>query len=83
MRKVIDAKQTLFISYCWSDGTPYADELEKQLSVDFSVKRDRTQLGCNDDIDAYMRKIVVGLRVGVGFGVPDGLTVYILTSSNN
>jgi len=57
MRKVIDAKQTLFISYCWSDGTPYADELEKQLSVDFSVKRDRTQLGCNDDIDAYMRKI--------------------------
>lgn len=50
-------KQTLFISYCWNDGTLYADELEKQLCDRFDVKRDKSQLNCNDDIDAFMRKI--------------------------
>ena len=55
--KDIKVKQTLFISYCWEDGTVYADELEKQLSENFDVKRDKSQLGCNDDLDLFMRKI--------------------------
>lgn len=55
--KDMNAKQTLFISYCWKDGTVYADELEKQLAENFDVKRDKSQLGCNDDIDLFMRKI--------------------------
>ena len=33
-------KPTLFISYCWDDGSVYADELEAQLVDYFEVKRD-------------------------------------------
>lgn len=50
-------KQTLFISYCWQDGTFYADELERQLKNKFVIKRDKSSLNCNDCIDDFMRKI--------------------------
>lgn len=50
-------KQTLFISYCWKDGNTYADELETQLKYDFDVKRDKSQLIPNDDINDFMAGI--------------------------
>lgn len=50
-------KKTLFISYCWNDGGGYADELEKQLSEIFDVKRDKTQIELRGDIQEFMRKI--------------------------
>ena len=49
--------QTLFISYCWEDGTPYADDLENELSSKFDIRRDKSSLKCNDNIDSFMRKI--------------------------
>lgn len=51
------AKQTLFISYCWKDGNTYADELETQLKDEFDVKRDKSQLIPNDDINDFMAGI--------------------------
>lgn len=48
---------TLFISYCWNDGNVYADELEAQLSDYFDVKRDKSQLIVNDDINDFMAEI--------------------------
>ena len=50
-------KQTLFISYSWEDGNQFADEIEKQLTSNFDIKRDKSSLGCNDDLEKYMRKI--------------------------
>lgn len=46
--------KTLFISYSWSDGSGYADELERELSDYFEVKRDKSQLNANDDITQFM-----------------------------
>lgn len=57
MEKSDCKKETLFISYCWSDGNSYADELENQLSDYFSVKRDKSQLIINDDIYGFMAQI--------------------------
>lgn len=51
------SKQSLFISYCWKDGSIYADELETQLSEKFDVKRDKSQLIVNDDIYDFMKDI--------------------------
>lgn len=51
-------RQTLFISYCWKDGTEYAEELEAQLSDRFIVKRDKSLLKTNDDVYAFMKGIV-------------------------
>lgn len=51
------SKQTLFISYCWRDGSIYADELETQLKDEFDVKRDKSQLITNDDIYQFMAEI--------------------------
>ena len=51
-------RKTVFISYSWSDGNPYADELETQLKDDFIVKRDKSQLIANDDIDDFMAEII-------------------------
>lgn len=51
-------KQTLFISYNWKDGNSYADELETQLSEEFDVKRDKSQLIANDDIYDFMAEII-------------------------
>ena len=50
-------KETLFISYCWDDGSVYADELEAQLVDYFDVKRDKSQLIANDDIIDFMAEI--------------------------
>lgn len=50
-------KPTLFISYCWNDGNVYADELEAQLVDYFDVKRDKSQLIANDDINDFMAEI--------------------------
>lgn len=50
-------KPTLFISYCWNDGNIYADELEGQLVDYFDVKRDKSQLIANDDINDFMAEI--------------------------
>ena len=50
-------KPTLFISYCWNDGNVYADELEAQLTDYFNVKRDKSQLIVNDDINDFMAGI--------------------------
>lgn len=50
-------KATLFISYCWNDGSVYADELEAQLVDYFDVKRDKSQLIANDDINDFMAEI--------------------------
>ena len=47
---------TLFISYCWNDGNVYADELEAQLSDYFDVKRDKSQLIVNDDINDFFKE---------------------------
>lgn len=49
--------QTLFISYCWQDGTSYAEDLEAELSKRFDVKRDKSSLKCNENIESFMRKI--------------------------
>lgn len=49
--------QTLFISYCWKDGTVYAEDLEAELANRFDVKRDKSSLKCNENIDDFMRKI--------------------------
>ncbi len=49
--------QTLFISYCWEDGTPYAEDLENELSGKFDIRRDKSSLKCNDNIESFMRKI--------------------------
>lgn len=51
------SKQTLFISYCWRDGSSYADELETQLKDIFDVKRDKSQLIANDDLFGFMAEI--------------------------
>lgn len=51
-------KEALFISYCWGDGNVYADELESQLVDYFDVKRDKSQLIANDDIDDFMAEII-------------------------
>lgn len=51
------SKQTLFISYCWKDGCVYADELETQLTEEFDVKRDKSQLIVNDDLYLFMKGI--------------------------
>lgn len=51
------SKQSLFISYCWKDGNTYADELETQLKDEFIVKRDKSQLIPNDDINDFMAEI--------------------------
>lgn len=53
----IVSKQLLFISYCWKDGNVYVDELETQLSEQFGVKRDKSQLIVNDDIYDFMKGI--------------------------
>ena len=50
-------RQTLFISYCWEDGTEYAEELEAQLSDRFIVKRAKSLLKINDDVYAFMKGI--------------------------
>lgn len=50
-------KQSLFISYCWKDGSIYADELETQLKDEFNIKRDKSQLIANDDIYDFMAEI--------------------------
>ncbi len=50
-------KQNIFISYCWKDGSSYADELEAQLKDKFDVKRDKTQLIANDDLFDFMAEI--------------------------
>lgn len=50
-------KPTLFISYCWSDGNNYADELETQLTDVFEVKRDKSQLIVNDNLYDFMAEI--------------------------
>lgn len=50
-------KESLFISYCWKDGTIYADELEMQLNEKFDVKRDKKQLIANDDLYDFMAEI--------------------------
>ena len=50
-------KESLFISYCWSDGNTYADELEEQLRDYFDVRRDKSQLIANDDLREYMATI--------------------------
>lgn len=50
-------KETLFISYNWKDGNSYADELESQLQEKFDVKRDKTQLIANDNLDDFMAEI--------------------------
>jgi uncharacterized membrane protein len=50
--------KTLFISYSWSDGSGYADELERQLSDYFEVKRDKSQLNANDDITQFMEGVI-------------------------
>lgn len=50
-------KPTLFISYCWNDGNVYADELEAQLNDYFDVKRDKSQLIANDDLNDFMAEI--------------------------
>lgn len=50
-------RQTLFISYCWKDGTEYAEELEAQFSDRFIVKRDKSLLKTNDDVYAFMKGI--------------------------
>lgn len=50
-------KESLFISYCWSDGNTYADELEEQLVDYFDVRRDKSQLITNDDLIDYMATI--------------------------
>lgn len=50
-------RSTLFISYCWNDGNVYADELEAQLTDYFDVKRDKSQLIVNDDINDFMAGI--------------------------
>ena len=47
---------TLFISYCWNDGNVYADELEAQLTDYFDVKRDKSQLIVNDDINDFFKE---------------------------
>ncbi|MCR5577014.1 MAG: hypothetical protein K6F56_08405 [Oscillospiraceae bacterium] len=47
-------KKTLFISYCQRDGNYYADELESQLSDYFIVKRDKSQMIANDDINGNL-----------------------------
>ena len=52
-----DTKESLFISYCWSDGNTYADELEEQLVDYFDVRRDKSQLIANDDLREYMATI--------------------------
>lgn len=52
-----NSKPTLFISYCWDDGSVYADELEAQLVDYFEVKRDKSQLIANDDINDFMAEI--------------------------
>lgn len=49
--------ETLFISYNWKDGNSYADELESQLQEKFDVKRDKTQLIANDNLDDFMAEI--------------------------
>ena len=51
------SRQTLFISYNWSDGNFYADEIERLLRNDFIVKRDKTSLAPNDSILEFMAKI--------------------------
>ena len=50
-------KQTLFISYCWKDGNPYADELEGQLSKNFKIIRDKSMMDVNDDMYSFMKSI--------------------------
>lgn len=50
-------KETLFISYCWSDGNVFADELESQLTDYFEVRRDKSQLIANDVIEDFMAGI--------------------------
>lgn len=50
-------KPTLFISYCWNDGNVYADKLEAQLNDYFDVKRDKSQLIANDDLNDFMAEI--------------------------
>lgn len=48
----------IFISYCWTDGTYYADELEKALkSVGIHPYRDKSSMNCSDDMDEFMAKI--------------------------
>ncbi len=51
------SKPTLFISYCQSDGYMLAEDLENELSDNFSVKRDKSQLIPNDDIYEFMAGI--------------------------
>ena len=52
-----EKKKTVFISYCWADGTSYADDLEEQLKDYFQVFRDKTQLQANDDIYDFMGNV--------------------------
>ena len=55
---------TLFISYCWNDGNVYADELEAQLSDYFDVKRDKSQLIVNDDINDFFKEFGINNMEG-------------------
>lgn len=48
---------TLFISYAWSDGSDYVDELYDQLKEDFSIVRDKLDLSINDGLTKYMQQI--------------------------
>ncbi len=49
-----EQQPTVFISYCQSDGSAYADDLESQLSDYFTVRRDKSALAPNDDIYLFM-----------------------------
>lgn len=50
-------KRSVFISYCWKDGSEYADELEINLRDLFEVFRDKSSLKCSDDMRDFMSSI--------------------------
>lgn len=50
-------KHNIFISYCWTDGNEYADELEKALRNTLTVYRDKSSLNCSDDMYEFMYRI--------------------------
>lgn len=52
-----ESKPTLFISYAWSDGNNYADELFEQLKDEFEVVRDKINLSVKDGLTEFMERI--------------------------
>ncbi|MGN0482324.1 MAG: TIR domain-containing protein [Lachnospiraceae bacterium] len=48
---------TLFISYAWSDGNDYADELYDQLKDDFRIVRDKLDLSIKEGLTKFMERI--------------------------